>query len=157
VTPLTRIEMVVYLQGVDLFTHCSAEQMVRIAKIARQRRFAPEERIYSIGDPPEALYCVVEGGVVLRGPGGEDRSVGKGETFGVQEILSDRLRHADAWAEGSTTAALIDAEEFFDLLSNNIEIVKALFRQLLRYPQATEALHDTKPPQETATQETPLA
>jgi len=157
VTPLTRIQMVVYLQRVDLFSHCSAEQMMRIANIARQRRFAPGERIYSIGDPPEALYCVVDGEVGLRRPGEEDRAVGKGKTFGVREILSDRLRHADAWAETDTTAALIDAEDFFDLLSNNIEIVKALFRQLLRQPRAAEVLHDTKPQERTVVHETTTA
>ena len=149
VTPLTRIQMVVYLQGVDLFSHCSAEQMVRIASIARQRRFEEGDSIYSHQDLPEALYCVVEGEVGLSEPGGEVRTVGVGETFGVQEILSDRLRRFDARAMRRTATLAIDAEDFFDLLSNNIEIVKALFRQLLQ-PRAVEDFHESTP-QEVAT------
>lgn len=152
-TPLTRIQMVVYLQGVDLFSHCSAEQMVRIANIARQRQFASGERIYSTNDPPEALYCVIDGEVGLRGSTHGSRTVRRGQTFGVREILSDRLRHSDAWAESDTVAALIDAEDFFDLLSNNIEIVKALFRQLLREPPGAEDLHETKPQEQEALHE----
>jgi CRP/FNR family transcriptional regulator len=140
--PLTRIQLVVYLQKVDLFSHCNAEQMVRMAGIARQRSFEAGERIYSVNDPAEALYCVVEGEVGLGAPGGEShRAVGPGDTFGVREILSDRLRRYDAAARERTKTVVLEAEDFFDLLSNNIEIVKALFRQLLREPHEQERPH----------------
>lgn len=137
-TTLTRIQMVVHLQTVELFTHCTAEQMVRIAAIARQRVFHRGETIYSINDSAEALYCVVEGDVELRNgdPLGDatpsPRRAGSRGTFGVREILSGRLRTEDAVATADGIALEIEAEDFFDLLSNNIEIVKALFRQLLR-------------------------
>ncbi len=135
-TPLTRIQMVVYLQSVELFTHCTAEQMVRIAGIARQRSLNRRQPIYAVNDSAAALYCVVEGEVSLVDDDqASERRVGPSGTFGVREILSDRLRgeHAVAIADG--IALEIDAEDFFDLLSNNIEIVKALFRQLLRPPR----------------------
>lgn len=127
---LTRMQMVVYLQSVDLFVYCNAEQMVRIAGIAHQEHFRSGERIYSANDPAEALYCVVSGEVALERPGGDKRRVGRNETFGVEEILSDRLRGEDAGAVADTSVLAIEADDFFDLLSNNIEIVKALFRQL---------------------------
>ncbi len=53
-------------------------------------------------------------------------------TFGVKEILSGRLRTETATATSEALVLAIEAEDFFDLLSHNIEIVKALFRQLLR-------------------------
>ena len=140
---LTRIQMVVYLQAMDLFSHCTAEQMVRIASIARQRRFPAGDTIYAASDPPEAMYCVAEGCVRLAPPHGGERRVGAKGVFGVEAILSDRLRIENAEAVEDTLALVIDAEDFFDLLSNNIEIVKALFRQLLRPPA-------TAPPQEEA-------
>jgi len=134
VSNLTHIQMVIHLQTVDLFAYCTAEQMVRIASIARQRHFDPGARIYSANDPADALYCVVEGEVGLGPGGGEERRIGPRSTFGVEEILSDRLRAEDATAATETVVLAIDAEDFFDLLSNNIEIVKALFRKLLRPP-----------------------
>ena len=145
-TTLTRIQKVVYLQAVDQFTYCNAEQMTRIAGIARQRNLDAGELIYSTNDPAEAMFCVVEGSVTLRDAAGNDRRVGSRETFGVTEILSDRLRREDACAETPTVALVIDADDFFDLLSNNVEIVKALFRQLLRQPEAIENLHEPAPP-----------
>jgi CRP-like cAMP-binding protein len=51
---------------------------------------------------------------------------------GVEEILSGRLRRGTATASSDTLVLAIDAEDFFDLLSNNIEIVKSLFRIILQ-------------------------
>lgn len=146
-TTLTRIQKVVYLQAVDLFTYCNAEQMMRIAGIARQRNFAAGEKVYSLNDAAESMCCVVEGTIKLRGVASSERRIESRETFGVSEILSDRLRSEDAWADSETVALVIDAEDFFDLLSNNVEIVKALFRQLLRRPETLENLHETATPQ----------
>ena len=145
-TTLTRIQKVVSLQGVDLFTYCNAEQMMRIAGIVRQRSFAEGEQIYAEGDPAEAMYCVVEGAVGLRSAAGDERRIASREIFGAREILSDRLRGDEAWAERATTVLAIDAEDLFDLLSNNVEIVKALFRQLLRHPETIEHLHEPATP-----------
>lgn len=137
-----------FLQGVELFADCSAEQTVRLASIARQRSFASGERIYTTGEPADALYCVVDGRVRLADreeeesetPRAPERCVGPHGTFGVEEILSDRLRRDEARAEVETSALVLDADDFFDLLSNNIEIVKALFRRLLRREEPTVAL-----------------
>ncbi len=138
--------MVVYLQAVDLFTYCNAEQMMRIAGIVRQESFSQGTQIYAINDPAEAMYCVVEGAVGLRGESGALRRVESRETFGANEILSDRLRGEEAWAEAPTMALVIDAEDLFDLLSHNVEIGKALFRQLLRHPESFEHLHEPATP-----------
>ena len=48
--------MVVYLQAVDLFTYCTAEQMVRIASIAQQQDFVAGEKVYTANDPADAMY-----------------------------------------------------------------------------------------------------
>jgi CRP-like cAMP-binding protein len=41
------------------------------------------------------------------------------------------LRTHTATAVDDTLVLALDAEDFFDLLANNIEIVRSLFRQLL--------------------------
>lgn len=158
--------MVVHLQTVDLFAYCTAEQMVRMASIARVRPFRAGDRLYVVDDPPEGLFCLVEGKVELRpptalpdvavangldasepaapssafGPDAAPRIVEPPASFGVREILGDepRLRSAEALSDG--LALYFDADDLFDLLSNNIEIVKALFRQLLRSPRPVSAL-----------------
>jgi CRP-like cAMP-binding protein len=127
---LPRIETVLFLQGVDFFSACTAEQILRISAIVHQRRLATGEKVYGAGEQADVLYCVVEGAVSTVN-GGSSRRVGPGETFGVLEILSGRLHSQAAVAEEDSLVLEITAEDFFDLLSHNIEIVKALFRRIL--------------------------
>lgn len=129
---LARIEAVVFLQSVDIFSFCRAEEVLRIAAIASERLLEDGETIYDVNDPAETLYCVVRGGVRLRAGDGTEHRAGPLDTFGVTEILSGRLREATAVAEADTLVLAIDAEDLFDLLAHDIEIVKALFRHLIQ-------------------------
>ena len=142
--------MVVHLQSVDLFAYCTAEQMVRMASIATVRTFSAGECLYAARDSAESLFCLVEGAVELRSPSHREgvaserpnvdsdpsvhRRVEPPGTFGAREILGDEPRRWSAIAVTDGLSLCFDADDLFDLLSNNIEIVKALFRQLLRSP-----------------------
>jgi len=132
VPELARIETIVFLQSVDLFSFCKAEEILRIAAIASERRLGADAKIFDVNDPADCLYCVVQGQVKLDGAGSEEKLIHPLGAFGVEEILSGRLRGGRAVTEVETLLLVIDAEDFFDLLSNNIEIVKALFRHLFR-------------------------
>ena len=139
--PMAHIEMMVFLQGVDLFAHCNADQVLRLAAIAAENRFARGEEVFRKGDAPDALYCVVEGRIRLGSGGDSGTVVGSSGRFGVLDILSGRPRSGDAVAETETRLLTIEAEDFFDLLSNNIDIVKALFRTVVsKDPDSDEAL-----------------
>jgi len=129
-TNLAQIERVLYFQDVPLFAHCSAAQVLRIAAIAEERRFATGEAVYAVNDPSDAIYCVVEGNVNLDNPSSSEAAVGAGGAFGVIDILSGGVRTANAVAETDTITLAIDADDFFDLLSHNVDIVKAIFRSL---------------------------
>jgi len=133
VAELAGIEAVMLLQSADLFAHCRAEETLRIAAIARERSFRAGETIYERNTPSQALYCVVRGEVAVRGDDDATRVVGPLTTFGVEEILSGRLRAATAVAVSDTLVLAIDSEDFFDLLANNVEIVRALFRHLIEF------------------------
>ena len=128
---LTRIQAVVALQSCDLFAYCKAEEILRIAGIARERSVSTGESIYRKNDPAEGLYAIVHGRVRLEGGDGGPQEVGPLQAFGVRDILCGRLREQSATAIDDTLVFVLETEDFFDLLSNNIDIVKALFRHLL--------------------------
>jgi CRP-like cAMP-binding protein len=132
VSDLTRIQIVVALQSSDLFAFCKAEEILRIAGIARQRLYPAGATIYEQGGPAEMLYSVVHGEVTLSGAGVPPRAVGRLQTFGAREVLCGRLRAEDAVASRESLVLAIEADDFFDLLANNIDVVKALFRNLLQ-------------------------
>ncbi len=128
--PMAHVEMMRVLQGVDLFAHCTAEQVLRLAGIAREMRFDAGETIYRRNRPADTLYCVVDGRVRLTDGDGTAREVASRGRFGVLELLSGRLRTADAVAVEDSRVLAISGDDFFDLLSANVEIVKAIFRRL---------------------------
>jgi len=129
--PMAQIEMMVFLQGVDLFAHCNAEEVLRLAAIANEQHFEKGEVIFRKDDPADSLYCVVEGKVRLDADGEAGAVIGTSGRFGVLDILSGPPRLGDATAVSDCRVLAIEAEDFFDLLSNNIEIVRALFRTVV--------------------------
>ena len=113
---LAHIESIVFLQSVDLFAFCKAEEVLRIAG----------------NDLADSVYCIVRGEVELTNGAGSKHVRGPLRTFGAVEIVSGRLRSGSAKALTDTLLLTLPAEDLFDLLANNIEIVKALFRYLIR-------------------------
>ena len=135
---LARIETVVFLQSVDLFSYCKAEEVLRIAAIAQERSHQDGDKIYGVDDPSDALFCVVRGLVKVDGGNGGSQIFPPLSTFGGIDILRGRLRTDTATANGDCLLLAIESDDFFDLLSNNIDIVKALFRHLIETLQQGE-------------------
>ncbi|MDH3628208.1 MAG: cyclic nucleotide-binding domain-containing protein [Acidobacteriota bacterium] len=127
---LTQIEKVVFLQSAHLFAFCKAEQVLRIASIATERSVESGVTIIEANQPAECLHCIVRGTVELRGPSGVSEALPL-QTLDIRDVLTGRLRTVGAVAQTDTLLLSIDVEDFFDLLANDIEIVKALFRQFL--------------------------
>ena len=136
--PMAQIEMMVFLQGVDLFAHCNAEEVLRLAAIASEQNYDKNAVIFHRDDPADSLYCVVEGRVRLDGGEETGAVIGVNGRFGVFDILSGRSRIGDAVAVTDTRLLVIEAEDFFDLLSNNIEIVRALFRTVITLSETAD-------------------
>ncbi len=129
-TTMARIEVILFLREVELFHFCTAEEILRIAGIVRERRFASGDTIYDINDAAEDLFCVVEGKIRQYGGDQEAAHLGPGIAFGYLEILSGRRRDFRVIADEDTLVLAINEDDFFDLLSNNIDIVKSLFRHM---------------------------
>ena len=137
---LAGIETVLFLQSIDLFRFCSAEQILRLAAISHERRFSAGDSIFKFENSADVLLFVVRGMVALEGSEGDREEIGPLSPFGVEEILCGRLRARSARALTDTLVLAMDAEDFFDLLANNIEIVRALFRRYLPAPSAVGEL-----------------
>jgi len=132
---LTRIQAVVFLQSCDLFSYCRADEILRIAGIAEERRLRAGEKVYVENGPADVLYCVVQGEVSLRGSQGT-RFAGPLHTFGVRDILCGRLRGEDAEARVDSLVLAIEAEDLFDLLSNRPGLLQELFNALFQTGRA---------------------
>lgn len=129
-TDMAQIEKILFLREVNLFRYCTAGEVLGISNLADETHFEAGKTIYTPGDSAEYLFCVVSGEVVLEDKG-VSRTLGTHDAFGHQDILSGRLRSCTARVTRDLHLIIVDAEDFFDLMANNIDIVKALFRQML--------------------------
>ena len=136
---LSRLEIAMFLRTVELFRHCTTAQLIRIAEIAQQDEVDQGERIYGSNEPAAAMFCVVEGKVELDPPEANLVVAGPREAFGIREILCDVLRSGEAKAATRSHLLVIESDDLLDLLSNNIEIVRSLFRQLLSHSEGRPA------------------
>ncbi len=131
-TELARIQTAVVLQSIDFFAACTAEEILQIAAIAREADVAPGQHLFRERDPADMLYCIVRGEIEVRGRNGDTKIAGPLCTVGLFDLLSGRLHSETAVARTETLMLTIDSDDFFDLLSNNIDVVKSLFRHLIQ-------------------------
>ena len=130
---LTAMQKAELIRAVDLFSHATVEELLRLAAIATEVRFSAEEIVFREGDTADALYLVCQGTVELTRSMRTDKELaGPCQAFGLLSVLTRESRYFTAKAVHDTFALRIDAEDFFDLLSHNMEIVVSIFRIFVR-------------------------
>lgn len=130
---LTTLQRAEFIRGVDIFSHATVEELFRLASIAQEVRFAPQEVIFREGDVGDALYPIIKGQVELScNEKGRTEVVGAGQAFGLYSVLTREPRYATAKAVEDTLALRIGGEDLYTLLSNNMEIVASIFKHFAK-------------------------
>lgn len=127
------IEKVFLLQNCELFSDAMAEQLLALANIAKEEEHAKGDVIFSTGESSNAFYFVVRGSVSLKGGMKNiEEEASEHQTFGVLSVLSGGPRSYSATAEEQTLLLRIDAEDFYDYLSDEIEVARGILHFLAR-------------------------
>jgi CRP-like cAMP-binding protein len=127
---LTTIEKVIFLKSVDIFEHATVEQLGRIAGLTEELNFEAGETIYKEGEPGDALYLVLSGRVLSERNGNKLRELKEKEAFGTLEVLDFHPRAVTAKAIDQVRVLKLNGQQFYELLSVDIEMVQAVFRTL---------------------------
>ncbi len=127
---MTGVERAIALRGSDAFRSVPMDQLVHVAAVAREERYAAGEVLFREGEPPGGLIVVLEGVVRLDRGGAAAGEAGAGEALGTWSLFDDHPRRATAAAATDARVLVLDREAFFDVLSERIEIVRSLFRDL---------------------------
>lgn len=117
-TMITNIEKVLHLKNVTLFQDVLAEDLVTIARVAKEHRFKAGEQLIVQGEPGEATYVVVDGEVRVSREGRELATVGAGAVLGEMSVVSDVPTSADCVAVTKGVALRIAREDFHALLQD---------------------------------------
>lgn len=136
---LNIVEKVIALEAVDLLKNLSAEQLSRIASIAREVRFAPGKVVLAPDANPDALFVILEGSVSMLRDGIELHVAGENDVLGAWALFDPEPMAVTAKAVTDTRLLRIGRDDFYDLLSDNTEITAAIFGMLVkRFRQLVE-------------------
>lgn len=129
---LTTIEKVLLLQGIDLFSFISSQQLSFLAAITQEIRVDPGQQIYLENDPPDGLYLVISGSVVMQRANREIDRIRANGTFGVWALFDDEPRLTSAVTLEESRLLFVPREEFYEVLSDHVDIIGGLFKHLVQ-------------------------
>ncbi|MCK6521224.1 cyclic nucleotide-binding domain-containing protein [Myxococcota bacterium] len=121
------------LARIPLFAYCTERELLGIAGVTRPVRFRAGQRVFSEGDPGQAMYLVVVGQVAVLKENREIIRLGTGANFGEMSLLDEPQRSATVQAVDDTELLVITRDAFFSLLKRDPTLaVKVLWNMLLR-------------------------
>lgn len=136
---LNIIEKVIALEAVDLLKNLSAEQLSRIASIAKEVRHAPGKLIIGPETTLDALYVILEGAVSIARDGIELHVAHQNEVLGAWALFDPEPMSVTAKTIEDTRVLSIGRDDFYDLLADNTEITASIFAMLVkRFRQLVE-------------------
>ena len=129
---LNIVERVIALEGVDLLSGLTPEQLLRIASIAAEVNYPPERVILQPAAPLDALYVILDGAVEVSRNGQTLHVARQNEVLGAWALLDDAPLPVTAKTVEDTKLLRIRREDFLDLLSDNMAIMAAIFSTLAK-------------------------
>jgi len=129
---LNIVEKVIALEGVDLLSNLNPDQLARIASIATEVRYPPEKVILDPSQPLDALFVVLDGSVELSQKGTAIHTARQNEVLGTWALFDSEPMPVTAKTAEDTRLLRIGRDDFYDLLSDNVEITAAVFATLAK-------------------------
>ncbi|MBI3473003.1 MAG: cyclic nucleotide-binding domain-containing protein [Candidatus Solibacter usitatus] len=129
---LNIVEKVIALEAVDLLGALTPEQLSRIASIAREVVYSPEKTIFDPKQPSDALFVVLDGAVELSRSGEVLHVARQNEVLGAWALFDRDPMPVAAKTVEDTKLLRISRDDFYDLLSDNVEITASIFSTLVK-------------------------
>jgi SulP family sulfate permease len=126
------------------------DELATLAACLHERTLAPGDRVFSRGEPSDALYVSLQGQIGIwlpaaAGAGAAQRlvSYAPGVVFGEIGLLESQPRSADALAEAATRLLVLPREAFDELTRTRPALVAKLLRNIgLQLSSRVRALTD---------------
>ena len=129
---LNIVEKVIALEAVELLKNLTPDQLSRIASIAREVKHAPGKAILDPSQPLDALYVIIDGAVEITRNGQALHTAKPYEVLGSWALFDEEPLPVTAKTVEDTRLLRITREDFFDLLSDNMEIAASIFSTLVK-------------------------
>jgi signal-transduction protein with cAMP-binding, CBS, and nucleotidyltransferase domain len=129
---LNIVEKVIALEGVELLKNLTPDQLSRIATIAAEVRYPSGKAILDADKPLDALYVVLDGAVELGPKDGPTTVAKQNDVVGAWALFDADALPVAARTVADTKLLRIGRDDFYDLLSDNMEITASIFSILVK-------------------------
>jgi hypothetical protein len=127
---LSVLEKADLLRNAKLFQSLPAQSLVRVAAIAQELTWAPQQVVYHEGSRAESILLLVEGEVELIRAGNVLAKIGPHEVPGGLATLSSARYSESAVVSQPTRALRMDREEFFEAMAEDVRVAQGIVRAL---------------------------
>ncbi len=132
-THLTTLQRAEFIRSLEIFSEASVEDLYELADIAQEVEFAAQQTLYQEDDIGDAFYLVVQGKIECFSEAKKIKMVvGPGGAVGVHAVLTREPRYVTAKALEDTFAIAIGAEDLYNLLSTNPEIMVGIVKYFIK-------------------------
>jgi CRP-like cAMP-binding protein len=123
------------LQTIGLFAGVPPEELERLAKTFRWKRYGADQQIISHLDDSADVFLVIEGAVrvIIYSPAGKEvtfRDIAAGQYFGELAAIDGLPRSATVAALTDSLVASMSAETFWEILRTYPEVAAMLVQEL---------------------------
>lgn len=129
---LNIIEKVIALEAVELFKNLTADQLSRIATIASEVQYPPGKIVLQPDKSLDTLYVILDGSVEISQSDSPLTVARQNDVLGAWALFDPDPMPITARTVEDTRLLRIGRDEFFDLLSDNMEITASIFSTLVR-------------------------
>lgn len=129
---LNIIEKVIALEAVELLRNLTPDQFSRIASIAKEERLLPGKAVLEPGRPLDSLYVIVDGAIEITRDGERLHVARQYEVLGSWALFDEDPLPVTATTVEDTRVLRISRDDFYDLLSDNMEIAASIFSTLVK-------------------------
>ena len=118
----------------DFLQQVQRDGKVKLASEEREvNSYNKKSKLYSLGQRPRAMYCVVSGKVKIFKTNEDGKEFitsihGQGEYFGYMSILEEKNYTDEAESLEDTVLMIIPREDFLQLISNDMQIAQTFIK-----------------------------
>jgi HEAT repeat protein len=126
------LEKIFLLQNVDVLRDAHSAHFTLLASIAEEVEAEPGTVLLTGGEPPDALYVVVDGSVALEAKDGHVIRASAGRPFGTWALIDRAPSLVTARVEERSRLIRVSRDDFHDLLADYPELATDLLQGLAR-------------------------
>lgn len=129
---LSGVERTLALRKTEAFRSVPMEQLIALADVAQEQWHPAGEVLFRAGDPAGNLFVVLSGRVVLERDGRKLAEAGPEESLGTWSLFDDAPRRVTATVVEPVRLLVLEREDFFEELTEHMEITRSLVQDLVR-------------------------